>query len=112
MYNLDIRFTMVYGKTILAVITGLFLFIFGTFVATIGFVNRLSAQVGIGLTADHLTYVTLGLCIIAIGVILLLYGCRLYYKIWKKDNVKGELYEEVTSEMSSDKLTDVQSIQS
>ena len=81
---------MVYGKTILAVFTGLFLFIFGTFVTTIGFVNRLSAQVGIGLKADHLTYVILGLCIIGIGVILLTYGCRLYYNIWKDEQQPEE----------------------
>ena len=101
---------MVYGKTILAVITGLFLFIFGSFVATIGFVNRLSAQVGIGLKADHLTYVTLGLCIIAIGVILLLYGCRLYYKIWRNDNQKERFYKEMNSDGTSDNLTDVHSV--
>ena len=103
---------MVYGKTILAVITGLFLFIFGIFVTTIGFSNRLSAQVGIGLKADHLTYVTLGLCIIGIGVILLMYGCSLYYKIWRNDHIKEDIYEEVISDVSSDKLTEVSSVQS
>ena len=95
---------MVYGKTILAVFTGLFMFVFGIFVVTIGFVNRLSAQVGIGLKPDHLTYVTLGLCIIVIGVILLLYGCSLFYKIRKNDKMPDPEEDDKAGMYSSDEI--------
>ena len=76
---------MVYRKAILTVTTGLVLLVFGCFVATMGFVNRLSAKVRIQFNAHHMTYVTLGLCFLANGVFLLLYGCRLHCKIWKSE---------------------------
>ena len=107
---------MMYGKTILSVLTGLLLLLLGAFVITLQYTGRISATVFLTFKKEHLPYVTLGSCISMIGLLILLHGCKLYCFILQVETkANKEALEDLARDIeevdgSSENLTDVQSL--